>query len=274
MFIQPQKDNGLTCQTRFQVSMKLLVPKEKKKSVIKEIRNFLNLDCCSPRKLVGLKGKLIALKNSVILFRLYTRRTNKFHSQCLTRQWRLGSIIPHSSRCQFRDFMLVDSSKPSNEQLLNNQNECTPSRLESMEAMSGLPTTHSFAFYRGEIEFIQFEEGFYNTDLPNLETSNLVSDDSRSSSSSSSSHVSSSTGIIPRSIDQTISRINTNPNLTTLETGDYSTFQSHVMSIIRIQKSSTAELLMKYWEPSTLKVYSSSYTRFHSFSNLRINIVR
>ncbi|KAM9955160.1 hypothetical protein ACTFIW_008824 [Dictyostelium discoideum] len=66
------------------VSMKLLVPKEKKKNVIKEIRNFLKLDCCSPRKFAGLKGKLIALKNAVIPFRLYTRQTNKFHSQCLT----------------------------------------------------------------------------------------------------------------------------------------------------------------------------------------------
>ncbi|KAM9954842.1 hypothetical protein ACTFIW_000945 [Dictyostelium discoideum] len=98
--------------------------------------------------------------------------------------------------------------------------------------------------------------------------SNLVSDDSSTSSSSSSSHVSSSTGYIPRSIDKTISRVNTNPNSTTLETGDYSTFQSHVMSIIRIQKSSTAELLMKSWEPSTLKVYSSSYTRFRNFCTL------
>ncbi|KAM9975610.1 hypothetical protein ACTFIW_005483 [Dictyostelium discoideum] len=160
------------------------------------------------------------------------------------------------------------SPEPSNVQLLNNQNECTPPRLESMETMSGLPTTHSFAFYPGENELIQFEEGFYNTDLPNLEISNLVSDDSSSSSSSSSSHVSSNTGNIPRSIDQAISRVNTNPNSTTLETGDYSTFKSHVMSIIRIQKSSTAELLMKSWEPSTLKVYSSSYTRFRNFCTL------
>ncbi|KAM9962835.1 hypothetical protein ACTFIR_005752 [Dictyostelium discoideum] len=82
------------------------------------------------------------------------------------------------------------SPEPSNVQLLNNQNECTPPRLESMEAMSGLPTTHSFAFYPAEDELVQFEEGFYNTDLPNLEISNLVSDYSSSSSSSSSSHVS------------------------------------------------------------------------------------
>ncbi|KAM9975289.1 hypothetical protein ACTFIW_010317 [Dictyostelium discoideum] len=89
-----------------------------------------------------------------------------------------------------------------------------------------------------------------------IELSNLISDDSSSSSSSSSSHVSSSTGNIPRSIDQTISIVNTNPNSTTLETWNYSTFQSHVISIIRLIKSSTAELLMKSWEPSTLKVYS------------------
>ncbi|KAM9962824.1 hypothetical protein ACTFIR_005741 [Dictyostelium discoideum] len=82
------------------------------------------------------------------------------------------------------DGSVLISPEPSNVQLLNNQNECTPPRLESMEAMSGLPTTHSFAFYPGEDELIQFEEGFYNTDLPNLDISNLVSDDSSTSSSS------------------------------------------------------------------------------------------
>ncbi|KAM9954893.1 hypothetical protein ACTFIW_000996 [Dictyostelium discoideum] len=381
------------------VSMKLLVPKEKKKSVIKEIRNFLKLDCCSPRKLAGLKGKLIALKDAVIPFRLYTHVKSEIsHWLTVLNQWNgkeislfpsydyvlttdasesgAGATLkkgnktiktwsfqwsttqsnmssnrremlallmayqalwwsdtgPISSvrttletmpqeesqldwraysrilQCKsrppqpsFRDEsqIIVQSNQelqlateersvqsnptsvrsntdgsvrispePSNVQLLNNQNECTPPRLESMEAMSGLPTTHSFAFYPGEDELIQFEEGFYNTDLPNLEISNLVPDDSSTSSSSSSPHVSSSTGNIPRSIDQTISRVNTNPNSTTLETGDYSTFQSHVMSIIRIQKSSTADLLMKSWEPSTLKVYSSSYTRFRNFCTL------
>ncbi|KAM9999510.1 hypothetical protein ACTFIY_004598 [Dictyostelium cf. discoideum] len=93
---------------------------------------------------------------------------------------------------------------------------------------------------------------FYSSNI-----SNLVSYDSSASSSSSSSHVSSSTGNIPR--------INTNPNSTTLETWDYSTFQSHVRSIFGPQKASTAELLMKSWEGSTLNVYSSSYTRFRNF---------
>ncbi|KAN0018539.1 hypothetical protein ACTFIU_011157 [Dictyostelium citrinum] len=55
------------------VSMKLLFPKEKKKNVIKEIRNFLKLDSCSPRILEGEKGKLISLKDAVIQFRLYSR---------------------------------------------------------------------------------------------------------------------------------------------------------------------------------------------------------
>ncbi|KAM9954891.1 hypothetical protein ACTFIW_000994 [Dictyostelium discoideum] len=123
-----------------------------------------------------------------------------------------GSVQSHPTSVRSNtDGSVRISPEPSNVQLLNNQNECTPPRLESMEAMSGLPTTHSFAFYPGEDELIQFEEGFYSTDLPNLEISNLVSDDSSSSSSSSSSHVSSSSGNIPRIIDQIISRVNTNP---------------------------------------------------------------
>ncbi|KAM9967307.1 hypothetical protein ACTFIR_007547 [Dictyostelium discoideum] len=70
------------------VSMKLLVPKEKKKSIIKEIRNFLKLDCCSPRKLAGLKGKLIALKDAVIPFRLYTHVKSEIsHWLTVLDQW-------------------------------------------------------------------------------------------------------------------------------------------------------------------------------------------
>ncbi|KAM9985622.1 hypothetical protein ACTFIZ_000209 [Dictyostelium cf. discoideum] len=395
------------------LSMKLLVPKEKKKSVIKEIRNFLKLDCCSPRKLAGLKGKLIALKDAVIPFRLYTRRTNKFHSQCLTLangDWDQSFPIPQEvkleiSHCLFPsyDYVLTTdasesgagatlkkgnkviktwsfqwsstqsnmssnrremlallmeyqvlwwsdtrtissvrttletmpqeesqldwraysrilqcksrppkpsfrdesqiiqsnqelqlateerkrsfqphptsirsnpdgyiriSPEPSNDQLLNNQNECTPPRLESMETMSGVPSTNTFAFYPGENELAQFEDGFYNTYLSNLDISNMVSDDSSTGSSSSTSHVSSSSGYIPRSIDQTISRVNTNSNSTTLETRDYSTFQSHVNSIFGTQNSGTSELLMKSWEQSTLKVYNSTYTRFLNFCTL------
>ncbi|KAM9975720.1 hypothetical protein ACTFIW_003669 [Dictyostelium discoideum] len=47
----------------------------------------------------------------------------------------------------------------------------------------------------------------------------LVAVDEGKSSSSSSSHVSSNTGNIPKRIEQTINRVNTNTNSTTLETG-------------------------------------------------------
>ncbi|KAM9954748.1 hypothetical protein ACTFIW_003348 [Dictyostelium discoideum] len=400
MFIQPQKDNGLTCQIRIQIKSR----KECSRT------NSINYIVALQRKLAGLKGKLIALKDAVIPFRLYTRRTNKFHSQCLTLangdwdqsfpipqdvkseislwltvlnqwngkeislfpsydyvlttdasesgagatlkkgnktiktwsfQWSITQSNMSSNRremlallmayqalwwsdtgpissvrttletmpqeeseldwraysrilqCKSRppqpsfrdesqiviqnnqelqlateersiqsnptsdrsntDGSVLISPKPSNEQLLNNQNECTQPRLESMEAMSGLPPPILLPYILKKMNSSSSKK-----------ISNLVSDDSSSSSSSLSSHVSSSTGNIPRSIDHTISRVNTNPNSTTLETGDYSTFQSHVMSIIRIQKSSTAELLIKSWEPSTLKVYSSSYAIFRN----------
>ncbi|KAM9954306.1 hypothetical protein ACTFIW_003847 [Dictyostelium discoideum] len=76
--------------------------------------------------------------------------------------------------------------------------ECTPPRPESMEAMSGLPTAHPFvAFYPGEDEHSSSSKVSLIR-IPNLEISNLVSDDSSSSSSSSSSHVSPSSGSIPK----------------------------------------------------------------------------
>ncbi|KAM9999511.1 hypothetical protein ACTFIY_004602 [Dictyostelium cf. discoideum] len=125
------------------------------------------------------------------------------------------------------------------DQQLNNYNECPPPRLESMEVMTG-PTTHSFAFYPGENELIQFDEGSYNSDLPNLEISNLVSDEHSK-------------------------KVNTNPNSTTLENGNYSTFQYHVKSIFGTQNSSTGELLIKSSDQSTLNVFSSIYVRFRNF---------
>ncbi|KAM9955051.1 hypothetical protein ACTFIW_008715 [Dictyostelium discoideum] len=47
------------------VSMKLLVPKEKKKSVIKEIRNFLKLDCCSPRSKLTTRWTFVPSQTSL-----------------------------------------------------------------------------------------------------------------------------------------------------------------------------------------------------------------
>ncbi|KAM9974020.1 hypothetical protein ACTFIR_009362 [Dictyostelium discoideum] len=122
MFIQPQKDNlnlenSVLEPTQsitflgFQIdsiSMKLLVPKEKKKSVIKEIRNFLKLDCCSPRKLAGLKGKLVSLQSSHSDFTLVEQTSFTLSVSLSPKE--VG--INHSSRCQVRDFTLFNSSKP------------------------------------------------------------------------------------------------------------------------------------------------------------------
>ncbi|KAN0025459.1 hypothetical protein ACTFIU_003720 [Dictyostelium citrinum] len=123
-----------------------------------------------------------------------------------------------------------------NDQLLHNQNGCTPTRLESMEAVSSVSTSNTFAFCAGEDQLIEFHKGFYNTDISGVEVSNMVFNDSNSSSSSSSSSVSSSSGYIPRSINQGVNRINSYSDSTTMEVGDYSTFQSHVKSIINTQK--------------------------------------
>ncbi|KAM9975681.1 hypothetical protein ACTFIW_007133, partial [Dictyostelium discoideum] len=69
-----------------------------------------------------------------------------------------GSVQSHPTSFRSNpDGSLRISPEPSNEQLLNNQNECTLPRLESMEAMSVLPTTHSFVFYPGEDELIKFQ---------------------------------------------------------------------------------------------------------------------
>ncbi|KAM9975309.1 hypothetical protein ACTFIW_010337 [Dictyostelium discoideum] len=239
----------------------------------------LLLDCCSPRKLAGLKGKLIALKDAVIPFRLYTRRTNKFHSQCLTLangDWDQSFPIPQDVKSEISHWLTV----------LNQWNGKEISLFPSYDYVLTIDASESGAgatLKKGN-KIIKTWSFQWSTTQSNMSSNRRemlellmayqalwwsytgpISSVRSSSSSSSSSHVSSSTGNIPRSIDQTISRVNTNPNSTTLESGDYSNFQSHVMSIIRIQKSSTAELLMKSWEPSTLKVYSSSYTRFRNF---------
>ncbi|KAN0045612.1 hypothetical protein ACTA71_005990 [Dictyostelium dimigraforme] len=402
------------------LSMKLLVPKEKKRSVIKEIRNFLKLDQCSPRKLAGLKGKLIALKDAIISFRLYTRQTNKFHTQCLTLangdwdqsfpvpqeikseisiwltvlnqwngkeislfpnfdyvlttdasesgagatlkkgntiiktwslQWSSDQSTMSSNRREMLALLLayqamwsnsrfIDSLRttletmsqeedqsnwrthsrflkcesrspqssfrnesqngqkdqelqlateersirshptsirsssngliritpePSDDQLLDHKDECPPTRLESMETMPSVSTTNTTTFGIGEDEFLKFDAYVDITDIPDLEISNVVSNDSSSSSSSPNSPISPRAGYIPGSTNKEVDRINSNSNSTTLEAGDYSTFQSHIKSIISTQKAGTSDLLMSSWQPSTLKVYDSSYAKFYSF---------
>ncbi|KAN0045077.1 hypothetical protein ACTA71_006638 [Dictyostelium dimigraforme] len=155
--------------------------------------------------------------------------------------------------------------EPSDDQLLDHKDECPPTRLESMETMPSVSTTNTATFGIGEDDFLKFDAYVDITDIPDLEISNVVSNNSSPGSSSPNSPISPRTGYIPGSIDKEVNRINSNSNSTTLETGDYSTFQSHVRSIISTQKAGTSDLLMSSWQPSTLKVYDSSYAKFYSF---------
>ncbi|KAN0023523.1 hypothetical protein ACTFIV_007909 [Dictyostelium citrinum] len=91
----------------------------------------------------------------------------------------------------------------------------TMSESKQVQAVSSISTSNTFAFCPGEDQLVEFDEGFYNTDIPCVEISKLVSDDSKPSSSSSSSSVSSSSGYIPRSIVRRIYRVDTYSNSTT-----------------------------------------------------------
>ncbi|KAN0022952.1 hypothetical protein ACTFIU_009035 [Dictyostelium citrinum] len=129
-----------------------------------------------------------------------------------------GSVQSHPTSVRsYSDGSVCIASQPSNDQLLHNLNECTPTRLESMEAVSSVSTSNTFAFCAGEHQLIEFHEGFYNTDISGVEVSNLVFDSSNSSPSSSSSSVSSSSGYIPRSINQGVNRFNSYSDSTTME---------------------------------------------------------
>ncbi|KAM9997168.1 hypothetical protein ACTFIZ_007907 [Dictyostelium cf. discoideum] len=148
-----------------------------------------------------------------------------------------GSIQSHPTSIRSNPYgSICISPEPSNHQLLYNQNECTPPRLESMETMSGVP--------------------------PILLPSILEKMNSSSS--------------------KKVSIILIFPNWRSatwypMIQAQVPSHQRHMFpqvlgtfreSIFGIQNSGTAELLMKSWEQSTIKVYNSSYTRFLNFCTL------
>ncbi|KAN0025492.1 hypothetical protein ACTFIU_003753 [Dictyostelium citrinum] len=104
-----------------------------------------------------------------------------------------GSVQSHPTSVRsISDVSVYIAPQPSNDQLLHNLNECTPTQLESMEAVSSISTSNTFAFCDEEDQLIEFHKGFYNTNI----SGELVFDDSNSSSSSSMSSVSSSYGTL------------------------------------------------------------------------------
>ncbi|KAN0022974.1 hypothetical protein ACTFIU_009057 [Dictyostelium citrinum] len=192
MSIQPRQDDETVSQTRFQVKSRKECPRTNSINHFSRVTNRFGINAvtcserkeeechrdpkllkarqCTPRKLAGLKGKLIALKDAVIPFRLYTRKTNKFHCHCLSLSngdWDQSFVIPQDVKSEVSNWYSMIHSQV--------------------------------------------------------------------------------------------------PHSTTMEVGDYTTFQSHVKSIINTQKPGTTELFMSSWQQSTLKVYDSNYSRFFSF---------
>ncbi|KAM9954910.1 hypothetical protein ACTFIW_001013 [Dictyostelium discoideum] len=243
--------------------------------------------CCSPRKLAGLKGKLIALKDAVIPFRLYTRRTNKFHSQCLTlanRYWDQSFPIPQDVKSEISHWLTVlnqcngkeislfpsydyvlttDASesgagatlKKGNKtiktwsfQWSTTQSNMSSNRREMLALLMAYQAlwwsdTGPISSVRKTLETMPQEE----SKLDWREYSRTLQCKSRPPQ--------------PSFRDESQIIIQSNH-----QTSNYSTIRMNALHLDWSQwKSSTAELLMKSWEPSTLKVYSSSYTRFRNF---------
>ncbi|KAN0018534.1 hypothetical protein ACTFIU_011152 [Dictyostelium citrinum] len=126
-------DDGIVSQTLFQVKSRKECPrtnsinhfsrvanrfginavtfsKRKEEKCHQRDRNFLKLDSCTPRKLAALKGKLMALKDAVIPFRLYTRKTNKFHFNCLSLSkgdWDQSFVIPQDVKSEISNWLTL-----------------------------------------------------------------------------------------------------------------------------------------------------------------------
>ncbi|KAN0022941.1 hypothetical protein ACTFIU_009024 [Dictyostelium citrinum] len=194
------------------VSMQLLVPKEKK-SVFKR--------------------KADPLKDAVIPFRLYTRKTNKFHCHCLSLSkgdWDQSFVIPQDVKSEISNWLTQltqwngkeESLFPSFDYVLTTDasESCAGATLKKGKRIIN---TWSFQW--------------------SVTQSNIFKPTTQQLSRTSIAKV-------------VKSRINTYSDTTTMEVGDYWPFQSHVKSIINTQKPSTTELFMSSWQPSTLNVGS------------------
>ncbi|KAM9974165.1 hypothetical protein ACTFIR_003881 [Dictyostelium discoideum] len=122
------------------------------KSVLEPTQSITFSDCKSIRKLTGLKGNLIVLKGSIIPFRLYTRRTNKFHSQCLrlaNGDWDQSFPIPQDVKSIV--FTLVNSYKPmewKGNKSFSKLRLCSHNRCLCCEAITELVLNNADKFSR------------------------------------------------------------------------------------------------------------------------------
>ncbi|KAN0025790.1 hypothetical protein ACTFIU_000053 [Dictyostelium citrinum] len=138
MSIQLRQDDETVSQTRFQVKSRKECPRTNSINHFSRVTNRFGINAvtcserkeeechrdpkllkarqCTPRKLAGLKGKLIALKDAVIPFRLYTRKTNKFHCHCLSLSngdWDQSFVIPQDVKSEVSNwYSMIHSQVP------------------------------------------------------------------------------------------------------------------------------------------------------------------
>ncbi|KAM9962800.1 hypothetical protein ACTFIR_005717 [Dictyostelium discoideum] len=129
------------------------------KSVLEPTQSITFSDCKSIRKLTGLKGNLIVLKGSIIPFRLYTRRTNKFHSQCLTLangDWDQSFPIPQGRQCceAITELVLNNADKFSRRRPSNSASNTG----EKAETLTELPKGSKVDLKKVRSSFIVYRE--------------------------------------------------------------------------------------------------------------------
>ncbi|KAM9952523.1 hypothetical protein ACTFIR_007577 [Dictyostelium discoideum] len=112
MFIQPQKDNGLTCQTRFQVKSGKRCSRTNSINYVSRIANRFGINeaSCSQRK----EEKMQSSHSDFTL----VKQTSSTLSVSLS-PMEIG--INHSSRRQVRDFTLEISLFPSYDYVLTTE---------------------------------------------------------------------------------------------------------------------------------------------------------
>eukprot|EP01132_Coremiostelium_polycephalum_P010169 gene10169-12475_t len=88
--------------------MKLFIPQDKKKGVIKEIQSVLKKEYCSLRNLASVKGKLISIKEAVIPNSLYQRKTLRFQNQMIKKSkgnWEFKFQLPKQVKKELKEWI-------------------------------------------------------------------------------------------------------------------------------------------------------------------------
>ncbi|KAN0040726.1 hypothetical protein ACTA71_009064 [Dictyostelium dimigraforme] len=244
-------------------------------------REEKGLDQCSPRKLAGLKGKLIALKDAIIPFRLYTRQTNKFRTQCLTLangDWDQSFPIPQEVKSETSIWLTV----------LNQWNGKEISLFPNFDYVLTTDASESGAgatLKKGNT-IIKTWSLQWSSDQSTMSSNRREMLALLSAYQAIQQHHSRQGGQIQdlsilfeqlwkQCLKKKITLIGEHipgffnvrsDHLSRLSEMNHKTAKRIKSYNWRLKKKAgTSDLLMSSWQPSTLKVYDSSYAKFYSF---------